>query len=276
MSPSPFSAPSLLEPSLSVAIPLYNEEEGLLELYRRTSSVLDDLPGGEHEILFVDDGSTDGTAEYLEELVRIDSRVKVVLLSRNFGHQVALTAAIEHTSGDVVVLMDGDLQDVPETIPAFLEKYAEGYDVVYAIRQERKEGPLKRFCYAAFYQVISRLTAIDIPRNAGDFSLLSRRVVDQLRSSPERHRFLRGLRTWIGFRQIGIPVERDGRYAGESKYTVRKLFQLAFDGIFRFQLPLSGPPLCWARSRCLEASRLLPMRCWLTYSSANRLLVSRH
>jgi glycosyltransferase involved in cell wall biosynthesis len=226
----------MIPPRVSVAIPIYNEESVLPELYRRVRDVLAELPGGGHEIVFVDDGSSDGTREILETLANIDPQVRVVALSRNFGHQAALTAALDHVSGDVTVLMDGDLQDAPEAIPRFLEQHAAGYDVVYAVRQNRKENLLLRACYAGFYRVISRLSDIDLPRDAGDFSLLSRRVVDQLRSASERHRYLRGLRCWIGFRQIGIPVERDARYAGASKFSPRKLLKLAFDGIFSFSV----------------------------------------
>jgi dolichol-phosphate mannosyltransferase len=223
-------------PRVSVAIPIYNEESVLPELYRRVRDVLTELPGDGHEIVFVDDGSSDETREILETLAEIDPQVRVVALSRNFGHQAALTAALDHVSGDVTVLMDGDLQDAPEIIPQFLEQHAAGYDVVYAVRQRRQEGLLLRACYSGFYRVISRLSELELPRDAGDFSLLSRRVVEQLRISPERHRYLRGLRSWIGFRQIGVPVVRDSRYAGESKYGPRKLLKLAFDGIFSFSV----------------------------------------
>jgi glycosyltransferase involved in cell wall biosynthesis len=219
---------------LSVAIPVYNEERVLPQLHQRLSAVLDAIPGGPHEIVFVDDGSRDGSLEWLEALARVDPRVKVVTLSRNFGHQAAISAALDHVTGDVVVIMDADLQDTPETIPRFLEKHAEGFDVVYAVRHERKEGLLLRTCYAGFYRVIKSLADIDLPLGAGDFALLSRRVVDQLRKSEERHRYLRGLRTWVGFPQTGILVEREARAAGESKYTPQKLLKLAFDGIFSF------------------------------------------
>jgi polyisoprenyl-phosphate glycosyltransferase len=223
-------------PRVTVAIPIYNEESVLPELYRRVRDVLAELPGEGHELLLVNDGSSDGTLEILETLAQIDPQVRVIALSRNFGHQAALTAALDHAVGEVVVLMDGDLQDAPETIPLFLEQHAQGADVVYAIRTKRKENWLKRTCYAAFYRIISRLSDVALPEDAGDFSLLSRRVVDQLRQSPERHRYLRGLRSWVGFRQVGIPVERDARYAGTSKFSPRKLLKLAFDGIFSFSV----------------------------------------
>jgi polyisoprenyl-phosphate glycosyltransferase len=219
---------------LSVAIPVYNEERVLPQLHQRLAAVLDAIPGGPHEVVFVDDGSRDGSLELLEALARVDPRVKVVKLSRNFGHQAAISAALDYVAGDVVVIMDADLQDTPETLPRFLEKHAEGFDVVYAVRHERKEGIVLRTCYAAFYRVIKALADIDLPLGAGDFALLSRRVVDQLRKSEERHRYLRGLRTWVGFPQTGILVEREARAAGESKYTPQKLLKLAFDGIFSF------------------------------------------
>ena len=218
---------------LSVAVPVYNEESVLPELYRRLSRVLEESSES-YELVFVDDGSTDGSLEWLAALANINPSVRVVALSRNFGHQAALTAALDYVSGDVVVLMDGDLQDKPETIPRFLAEYENGYEVVYAIRQDRKESWWLRACYQAFYRTIGRLASIDLPHGAGDFALLSRRVVEQLKQYDERHRYLRGLRTWVGFRQRGIPVVRDARYSGKSKYNLTTLFKLAFDGIFSF------------------------------------------
>lgn len=236
-------------PKLSITIPVYNEEECLPELYRRVRDALDELPGGPHELIFVDDGSSDGSGEILSALAGIDPRVSVIVLSRNFGHQAALTAALDHAAGEAVVMMDCDLQDTPETIPRFVEKYREGYDVVYATRVKRKEGLLLRACYAAAYQIIDSLSEIRLPRAAGDFSLLSRRVVDSVRRSQETHRYLRGLRAWVGYRQIGIPVERDARTAGRSKYSVKALFRLAFDGIFSFSVvPLRAATLVGAIS----------------------------
>ncbi len=219
---------------LSVAIPVYNEESVLPELYRRLKDVLDQIPGGQHEIVFVDDGSTDATREMLGALAIADERVKAVLLSRNFGHQSALSAALDHVTGDAVVLMDGDLQDTPETIPRFLEQFKQGFDVVYAVREKRKESPLMKFCYASFYRVIHSLSDLALPEGSGDFAMISRRVVDRMTAMPERHRYLRGLRYWVGYRQTGITVERDARHSGISKYSFSKLFQLAFDGIFSF------------------------------------------
>jgi polyisoprenyl-phosphate glycosyltransferase len=221
---------------LSVAIPVFNEEAVLPELLRRVRAVLDGLPGGPHELLIVDDGSSDRTVALLEAAVRDDARVRVVVLSRNFGHQAAFTAALTYATGNAVVLMDGDLQDAPEAIPEFLTRFDEGYDVVYARRVRRKEGVLLRAAYWISYRVIGRLARIELPLDAGDFALLSRRVVDALNALPERQRYLRGLRTWVGFRQVGLDVERHQRYAGRPKYRFGRLLQLAFDGILAFSV----------------------------------------
>lgn len=221
---------------LSVAVPLHNEETALPELLRRILSVLDLIPGGPHEIIFADDGSTDGTLALLEEASRNDPRILVISLSRNFGHQSAITAALDYASGDATVVMDGDLQDVPEAIPQFVERFAQGYDVVYAQRIRRKEPWPLRVCYFVFYRLMARLSDVRLPLDAGDFSLMSHRVVDQLRRMPEHHRYLRGMRTWVGFKQIGIPVERDERHSGKSKYSLLRLLKLASDGVFAFSI----------------------------------------
>lgn len=221
-------------PRVSVAIPLYNEEQGVAELLRRVTMVLDGIPGGPHELVLVNDGSSDRTLELLEAAARDDDRLVVISLSRNFGHQAALTAALDHVSGDVAVLMDGDLQDPPEAIPRFLERYREGYDVVYAIRERRREPWWLRACYFLFYRALARMSQVRLPLDAGDFGLMSRRVVLELRRFPERHRYLRGLRAWTGFRQTGIALERPERFRGESKYSMGKLIALALDGVFSF------------------------------------------
>lgn len=220
----------------SVAIPIHNEASVLPELLARTLAVLDKLPGGPHQLLFVDDGSTDQTLAILSEAAERDPRVTVISLSRNFGHQAALTAAIDHVTGDATILMDGDLQDAPEVIPQFIEKYFEGFDVVYAQRERRKEVLPLRICYYLFYRLLARLSDVDLPLDAGDFALMSRRVVDRLQRMPEHHRYLRGLRGWVGMRQIGIPVERSERHSGQSKYGVWRLLKLASDGIFAFSI----------------------------------------
>lgn len=221
-------------PRLSVAVPLYNEQDVLPDFLSKLREVLDELPGGPHEIVLVNDGSADRTPALLEEAAELDPRVVVVHLSRNFGHQAAITAALDHVSGDAVVVMDGDLQDPPEVIPEFVDAFREGYDVVYARRVQRKEPLWLRVSYRGFYRLIARMSNVELPVDAGDFSLMSRRVVDLLREAPERHRYLRGLRAWTGFRQTGIPVPRSERRAGESKYSLGGLLGLAFDGIFAF------------------------------------------
>ncbi|MGD8322359.1 MAG: glycosyltransferase family 2 protein [Gemmatimonadota bacterium] len=223
-------------PRVSVAVPLFNEEETIPELLRRVGAVLDGLPGGPHEMVLVDDGSTDRTWALLEEAARSDPRVVAVALSRNFGHQPALTAALDHVRGDVVVLADGDLQDPPEEIPRFLQAWTEGYDVVYAKRERRKEPLWLRFCYWAYYRLLARMAKPTLPLDAGDFSLLSRRVVEEIRRAPERQRYLRGLRAWAGFRQLALPVERADRHAGRSKYSFGRLVELGLDGIFSFSI----------------------------------------
>jgi dolichol-phosphate mannosyltransferase len=225
---------NLKNPRVSIAIPVYNEQAVVPELLRRTRAVLDSLPGGPHEIVLADDGSSDRTLELLEKAAEEDDRLIVVALSRNFGHQTALTAALDHVTGDVAVLMDGDLQDPPEAIPTLLDAYRQGYDVVYVRRVNRKESWWLRGCYHVFYRLLATLSATQLPLDAGDFGLMSRRVIQEMRKMPEHQRYLRGLRTWVGFPQIGIPIERSARHAGRTKYNPTKLLMLAFDGIFAF------------------------------------------
>jgi glycosyltransferase involved in cell wall biosynthesis len=243
---------------LCVAIPLRNEESTLPELLRRIQLVLDHTEGGPHEIIFVDDGSTDRTFPILEQAAREDSRILVISLSRNFGHQTALTAALDHVTGDAVVVMDGDLQDAPEVIPRFIERYNEGYDVVHAQRVGRKEVWLLRLCYFVFYRVIAKLSEVYLPLDSGDFSLMSRRVVEEVRRMREHHRYLRGLRSWVGFRQIGIAVERAERHSGRSRYGLVRLLKLAADGIFAFSIvPIRAAALVGAAVTALSALYVL-------------------
>ncbi len=226
----------MIDPTVSIAIPVYNEATGLPELLRRVFAVLNSLPGGPHQLVLVDDGSTDDSFVVMQSAAERDSRIVAIALSRNFGHQAALSAGFDFATGDVVVVMDADLQDPPEAIPAMLAEFHQGHDVVYAIRVSRKEGLLLRTCYSAFYALIARLSDVALPEGAGDFALVSQRVVKLIRESPERHRYLRGLRTWYGFSQTGIEVERSARHSGKSKYNFRRLFALAFDGIFAFSI----------------------------------------
>jgi dolichol-phosphate mannosyltransferase len=254
-------------PSISVAIPVYNEESIVPELLRRTGKVLDEMPGGPHQIVVVDDGSSDNTCDLLEEAVAQDPRIVAVSLSRNFGHQTALAAALDFVSNEVTVLMDGDLQDPPEAIPLFVQSYKQGYDVVFARRVNRKEPWWLRACYYLFYRIIAALSSIHLPLDSGDFGLMSNRVIDEIRKMPEHHRYIRGLRTWVGFRQIGIPIERDARRAGRTKYSALRLLKLASDGIFAFSIvPLRAASLTGAIASALSilyAAYSLYVKFWL-------------
>ena len=240
-------------PRVSLAIPVFNEEAVVPELVRRTTEVLDGIPGGPHEIVVVDDGSSDRTMELLEQAAEKDPRIVLVSLSRNFGHQTALGAALDQVSGDVAILLDGDLQDPPEAVPTLLDWYQQGYDVVYVRRTNRKESLWLRACYYFFYRLLAALSSVQLPLDAGDFGLMSRRVIAEIRRMPEQHRYLRGLRTWVGFRQIGIPMERSARHAGRTKYSALKLLRLASDGIFAFSIaPLRAAAVLGASAVALS------------------------
>lgn len=217
----------------SVILPVYNEEANIDQLYDRISSVLHTLDSS-FEIIFVNDGSRDRTQEMLAALHKKDKKVKIITFSRNFGHQTAVSAGLRYVTGEKIAVLDADLQDPPEVLPEFFKKLDEGYDTVYAIRANRKESVFKRFVYSSFYKVLRVVANIDIPIDSGDFCVMNRRIVDAINLLPERNRFVRGLRSWVGFRQTGLTYERAARAAGESKYTMSKLFKLAFDGIFSF------------------------------------------
>ncbi len=225
-------------PTLSIVIPVFNEAENLPTLHARLTTALNDL-GFDYEIVFVDDGSQDQSPDILRRLEVEDRRIVVVEFARNFGHQVAISAGLEHSRGRVVCIMDADLQDPPEVLHKFLAKWQEGWEVVYAVRTERKEWWGKRLAYAGFYRLLQRVSNIDIPLDAGDFCVMDRRVVDLLVRMPERNRFVRGIRSWVGFKQIGVPYARQARHAGSPKYTFRKLLYLALDGLISFShMPL--------------------------------------
>jgi glycosyltransferase involved in cell wall biosynthesis len=226
-------------PMLSVVLPCLDEAGNLRPLVERLVPVLERTCAGRFEVIFVDDGSTDDTPRLLEEAQAGDARIKSLSLSRNFGHQAALTAGLEHAQGEAVVLMDADLQDPPELVERFVAKWREGHEVVYAIRQKRKEGLLLRAAYSVFYRSMRALAEIDVPLDAGDFCLLDRKVVRALNDLREKNRFLRGLRAWVGFRQAGVAYERQARHAGPPKYTLRKLVRLALAGYLGFStMPL--------------------------------------
>lgn len=222
----------------SLILPVYNEQENLSSLYTHIKKVMDPLKKT-YELIFINDGSTDNTSRILTDLHTKDDKVKVINFSRNFGHQMAVTAGLYYASGDVIGILDADLQDPPEVLPEFFSKLDEGYDVVYAIRRHRKENFIKRLSYFFFYRLLKIVASISIPLDSGDFCVMSRRMVIVLNTLPERNRFIRGLRSWVGFRQVGIAYERNARYSGQSKYTVTKMLKLAFDGIFSFSyIPL--------------------------------------
>jgi len=222
------------KPKISIVIPLFNESEIFNNLKERLVSLLNSTDLS-IEVIFVNDGSTDDTLKQITELVDTDARFLGIDLSRNFGHQIAFSAGMSVSNGtECVMLMDGDLQDPPEMFFDFYEKYSQGYDVVYAIRKNRKEGGLKKLAYYFFYRLQKKVSNIEIPMDSGDFSLISRTVVDIINEMPEESRYLRGLRSWVGFKQIGIEYDRDDRLEGKPKYTFAKLLQLAFNGIFNF------------------------------------------
>jgi polyisoprenyl-phosphate glycosyltransferase len=232
---------SAVNPLLSVVVPMFNEEGNVAPLLDRIVAILEKLPGApSYEIVLVNDGSTDGTVDAIRAEMARREHVVMVNLSRNFGHQLAATAGIEIAAGDAVVLMDGDLQDPPELIEAFLARWREGFDVVYAVRRTRKgESPFKLLTASVFYRTIKRLTKVSIPVDTGDFRLMSRRVVEALRRSPERHRFLRGMVSWVGFKQTGVQYDRDERLSGTTKYPLPKMIRFAVDGITSFSdIPL--------------------------------------
>jgi len=218
---------------VSVVLPCYNEEEVLERLYRRLSEAAVDLEE-DMEVVLIDNGSTDATWEKMGEIHQRDPRWKMVRFSRNFGHQTAVSAGLRYATGDAVIVMDADLQDPPEELHRFISKWKEGYEVVYAVRKQRKENVLKRAAYKGFYRLLSSLSNHDIPLDSGDFCLMDRTVVDLINQMPEKNRFVRGLRAWAGFRQTDFEYERQARAEGEPKYTFSKLMKLAIDGIFSF------------------------------------------
>lgn len=228
-----------MRPKYSLIIPVYNEQDTLPEMYHRVSAVMDQMEGGV-ELILVNDGSRDRTLAILRDLHEKDPRICYLSLARNFGHQIAVTAGLNYVRGEAVIILDADLQDPPELIPQLVEKWQQGYQVVYAQRtQRRKEGWFKRLPAYLFYRLMQRLADVEIPIDTGDFCLMDRRVVDVLNSMPERNRYIRGLRSWVGLPQTFIHFERDPRFAGEVKYTFRKSLSLAATGLVTFsRIPL--------------------------------------
>ncbi|HEY9897910.1 MAG TPA: glycosyltransferase family 2 protein [Pantanalinema sp.] len=224
---------------ISVVIPIFNEEAIIPELHRRLTAAMEGMPE-DYELVFVNDGSRDRSVELLRELATRDVHSRLVNLSRNFGHQIAITAGMDHAQGDAVVIIDADLQDPPEVIAELAAKWREGYDVVYAVREQRQgESLFKRVTAAGFYRLISKITNVDIPVDTGDFRLMSRTAVEGLKRVREKNRFVRGLVAWLGFKQTGVKFVRHERFAGETKYPLKKMLKFAFDGITSFSfLPL--------------------------------------
>jgi len=218
---------------ISIVIPCHNEEPVLDALMARLAPVLEAL--GEHELVFVDDGSRDGTLAKLEKYARANPSVKVISFSRNFGHQAAISAGIEHSSGDCVVTMDADLQDPPEVIPSMVEKWREGFQLVYGYRVSRgKDTPFKSLTAKLFYWLMKALSGVEVPRDSGDFRLMDRALADQVKGLREHHRMLRIFTAWTGFRSTGVPYERGDRVAGQTKYTLGRMIRFAWDGITSF------------------------------------------
>lgn len=228
-----------MHPKYSIVVPIYNEEKNILELYRRIQAVIEQLDGA-IELIFVNDGSRDRSLQMIRDLHQKDSRVSYLSLARNFGHQIAVTAGLNFVRGQVIIILDADLQDPPELIPDMIEKWRQGYQVVYAQRtQRRKEGWFKRFTAYLFYRLLQRLADVEIPIDTGDFCLMDRQVLDVLNSMPERNRYIRGLRAWAGFQQTFVRFEREPRFAGEAKYTFGKSWALALNGLVSFsKVPL--------------------------------------
>ncbi len=219
---------------ISIVAPLYNEQESFPALIKRLNTLMDATPLS-IEVVLVNDGSRDETAALMQQVALIDKRYHCVFLARNYGHQIALSAGLAKARGtEGVMVIDGDLQDPPELLNEFYKKYKGGYDVVYAVRTKRKENIFKKTAYRAFYRLLTSISYIDIPLDSGDFCFMSRRVVDVMNLMPEESRYMRGMRSWIGFEQIGIEYERSERAAGASKYSFKKLLQLAYNGIFNF------------------------------------------
>ena len=220
---------------LSVIVPMYCEEAVIGECYKRLTNIMKKIDNYNYEIIVVNDGSKDNTLEILEEIAQKDKNVKVISFSRNFGHQAAVTAGLKNVTGDAIVIIDADLQDPPELIPDMLKLWEEGNEVIYAKRKTRKgESAFKLLTAKMFYNTLNALSDVEIPKDTGDFRLVDRKVVDTINQMPEHNKFLRGLFSWVGYKQVPFEYERQERYAGKTKYPLRKMIKLASDGIIRF------------------------------------------
>ncbi len=246
---------------ISVVLPVYNESKVLETLTGCVSEAIRET-GGEGEILFVNDGSRDDSGAILDRLAASDPQVRVLHLSRNFGHQAAVQAGLSHVTGDVVVIMDSDMQDEPGSIGRFVEKWREGYDVVYAVRTGRKENPVKKFLFHAFYRVLNSVSRTPMPADAGNFGLVDRRVADQIARLPDRDRYYAGLRSWVGYKQIGIEVERGPRYDGRPRVSMLGLWRLAKSAIFSFS---SFPLTIFYAIGSMSMAVFVALACYILY-----------
>jgi glycosyltransferase involved in cell wall biosynthesis len=261
------------QPIYSLVIPIYNEEENIVEMYRRLSQVMEQLDG-DVELILIDDGSCDRSLSMMRELHHRDHRVRYLSLARNFGHQIAVTAGLNFVLGKCIIVMDADLQDPPELILTMIDKWHEGYQVVYAQRISRQqESWLKRLTAYLFYRILRRLAKVDIPADTGDFCLMDKQVVDILNSMPERNRYIRGLRAWVGFRQTSVLFERKPRYAGDVKYTFGKSLSLAIDGIISFsRVPLRLATYLGILSAAIALIMILLVLYWRIFTPVTQLI----
>jgi dolichol-phosphate mannosyltransferase len=261
------------QPIYSLIIPIYNEEENITEMYRRLHHVMEQLDG-DVELILIDDGSRDRSLKMMRELHHRDNRVHYLSLARNFGHQIAVTAGLNFVQGKCIIVMDADLQDPPELILTMLEKWHQGYQVVYAQRISRQqESRLKRLTAYLFYRILRRLAKVDIPVDTGDFCLMDRQVVDILNSMPERNRYIRGLRAWVGFRQTSVLFERNPRFAGDVKYTFGKSLSLAIDGIISFStVPLRLATYLGIISAAIAMIMIILVLYWRIFAPVSHLI----
>jgi dolichol-phosphate mannosyltransferase len=261
------------QPIYSLVIPIYNEEENITEMYRRLHRVMEQLDGNV-ELILIDDGSSDRSLNMIRELHHRDKRLHYLSLARNFGHQIAVTAGLNFVQGKCIIVMDADLQDPPELILTMIDKWHQGYQVVYAQRVSRQqEGWLKRFTAYLFYRLLRRLAKVDIPVDTGDFCLMDRQVVDILNSMPERNRYIRGLRAWVGFSQTSVLFERKPRFAGDVKYTFAKSFSLAIDGIISFStVPLRLATYLGIISATIAMIMIITVLYWRIFAPVSHLI----
>ena len=261
------------QPIYSLVIPIYNEEENITEIYRRLHQVMEQLDG-DVELILIDDGSRDRSLNMMRELHHRDNRVHYLSLARNFGHQIAVTAGLNFVQGKCIIVMDADLQDPPELILTMIEKWHQGYQVVYAQRISRQqESRLKRLTAYLFYRILRRLAKVDIPVDTGDFCLMDRQVVDILNSMPERNRYIRGLRAWVGFRQTSVLFERNPRFAGDVKYTFGKSLSLAIDGIISFStVPLRLATYLGIISAAIAMIMIILVLYWRIFAPVSHLI----